>query len=344
MGDRAFSARGIGYDAGVLYDGDFDSRPVWSADETRSDLRVIRHQLGCDTVLVMATSIDRLIATARIACEEGLAVWIQPRLFDATRSQIADHLGTTAERAEKLRVEYGGVSLNVGCELSLSAHGFTPGRTFSSRGSLLPLFSMFLPIVNIRLRSYLAQLVGMARERFNGPLSYGAGSWEQPDWSIFDVVGIDAYRDSYNAHRFASSLTRTVKRQHRSGRPVYIFEFGTCAYEGAAEKSSSASDVLRESGDGMEVPADLVRNEQVQADYIDELFTIFKKAAVDGTFVWGFSEPLLTTSAEPSQDLDRASYGIIAPSSDGTWKPKAAFQTVAEHYGAPGHGPDSPIT
>lgn len=75
-----FSARGIGYDAGVLYDGDFLSRPDWSEEETKSDLGVIRTQLGCNTVLVMATDVGRLLNTARIACEEGLHVWIQPRV------------------------------------------------------------------------------------------------------------------------------------------------------------------------------------------------------------------------------------------------------------------------
>src|SRR5699024_2216005 len=111
----------------------------------RADMRVIRRRLGCDTVLVMATDIGRLMETSQIACEEGLAVWIQPRLFDATRSQIAQHLAVVADRAEVLRLEHGRVSLNVGCEPSLSARGFTPGRTFSSRGSLLPIFSMLLP-------------------------------------------------------------------------------------------------------------------------------------------------------------------------------------------------------
>ena len=333
MGDPVFAVRGIGYDAGVLYDGDFDSRPEWDADETRSDLQAIRHRLGCNTVLVMATKIDRLIDTARIACEEGLAVWIQPRLFDASRSEIAEQLIVVADRAEYLRLEYGEVSLNVGCELSLSARGFTPGRTFSSRGALLPIFSMFLPVVNLRLRRFLKELVGLTRQRFGGAVSYGAGSWERPDWRIFDVVGLDAYRDAGNAWRFESSLRHTVSRHQGAGRPVYIFEFGTCAYVGAAENASQASDVLQEADGGMKVPTKLVRDEQVQADYLDEMFDVFARAGVAGTFVWGFSEPRLTRSDTPGHDLDLASYGIVAPMNDGTWQPKAAFRTVAERYG-----------
>lgn len=333
MSKGQLAARGIGYDAGVLYDGDFDSRPVWSASETRADMRSIRHDLNCDTVLVMATDIDRLLSTAQIAREEGLAVWIQPRLFDVTRSEIAAHLSEVAERAEKLRLAHGDISLNVGCELSLSARGFTPGRTFSARCALLPIFSMLLPVINLRLRNFLNQVVPLVRSRFGGAISYGAGDWERPDWKLFDVVALDSYRDARNTWRFASSLQSTVDKHHQEARPVYVFEFGTCAYQGAAENASQASNVLKSTPDGMRVPLKLVRDEQLQAQYLSEMFELFTTVRVDGTFVWGFSEPRLTHSDEPGHDLDLASYGIVAPMHDGTWKPKAAFYTVAEHYG-----------
>ncbi|MEZ5085649.1 MAG: hypothetical protein R2722_05180 [Tessaracoccus sp.] len=133
MTEVLFPVRGVGYDAGVVYDRDFTSRPVWDADETRRDMRAIGRRLGCNAVLVMATDIDRLMDTSRIAREEGLAVWVQPRLFDASRSQVTEYLATVAEHAEALRREYGEVSLNIGCELSLSVRGFTPGRTFIAR-------------------------------------------------------------------------------------------------------------------------------------------------------------------------------------------------------------------
>ena len=324
--------RGIGYDAGVIYDHDFDSRPHWSPTQTRDDLRVIRQELGCDSVLVMATDIDRLIDTARLAREEGLNVWVQPRLFDADRDVISEYVGKVAERAEALRMSHGEIYLNIGCELSLSARGFTPGKTFSARGSLLPLFSVFLPLINVRLRAYLRQLVHTVRTRFNGPISYGAGEWERPDWSLFDVVGLDAYRDATNAWRFAPAIRNLVAKHHRQGRPVYIFEFGTCSYVGAAENASQASGILKEGPAGLRVPRSATRDEQVQARYIEEMLEIFTEAAVDGTFVWGFSEPQLIRSMQPGQDLDLASYGVVAPAPDGSWTPKAAFHTVARKY------------
>jgi hypothetical protein len=339
MGERSFGVQGIGYDAGVLYERDFESNPDWTPERVRRDMRAIRDGLGCDTVLVMATDTDRLLETATVAREEGLAVWIQPRVFDVDPAQVAENLLIVAERAEVLRATHHDVSLNLGCELSLSANGFVPGGTFIRRGLALPYVSMALPLINWRLRRFLARLVTVARERFAGPISYGAGEWERPDWSLFDAVGLDAYRDAANAWRFSGDVRHAVERHHRAGRPVYVFEFGTCAYVGAAENASEAANVLRVDRDGgLRVPTSLERDERVQADYLDELFEIFADAGVDGTFVWGFSEPALTRSEEPGHDLDAASYGVVAPVGD-SWAPKLAFGTIARRYG----GSDGPV-
>ncbi|WP_163542923.1 hypothetical protein [Occultella kanbiaonis] len=336
MGERAFGVQGIGYDAGVRYERDFESNPHWTPERARRDMRAIRDGLGCDTVLVMATDAGRLLETATVAREEGLAVWIQPRVFDVDRDRIVENLELVAERAEALRLSKGDVSLNVGCELSLSANGFVPGGTFIRRGLALPYVSIALPLINWRLRRFLARLVTVARGRFAGPISYGAGEWERPDWSLFDAVGLDAYRDAANAWRFAGDVRHAVERHHRAGRPVLMFEFGTCAYVGAAENASEAANVLRAGADGgMRVPMSLERDERVQADYLDELFDIFADAGVDGTFVWGFSEPALTRSEEPGHDLDAASYGVVAPIAD-SWLPKLAFGTIARRYGGSG--------
>lgn len=336
MPESPVAVRGIGYDAGVLYELDFESHPGWRADRVRDDLRAIRERLGCTHVLVMATDIDRLLETARIAREEGLGVWLQPRLFDRTRDEVAAKLAVVAERAERLRLELGEVSLNVGCELSLSVRGFVPGATFVARGTLLPFFAWLLPVANHRLRGYLRRLAAIARERFHGPLSYGAGEWERPDWSVFDVVGLDAYRDASNRWRFADDLRHAVSRHHAAGRPVYVFEFGTCAYRGAAARASQAAMVLRERGGALAVPPGLLRDEGEQARYLDELLDVFVEAGVDGTFVYAYSEPGLPRSEVAERDLDLASYGIVAVDADGGRHPKEAFTTLAERYGGSG--------
>jgi hypothetical protein len=50
----------------------------------------------------------------------------------------------------------------------------------------------------------------VARSTFGGPVSFASGIWEDVDWSGFDVVGIDAYRDEQNAPTTASCWPETT--------------------------------------------------------------------------------------------------------------------------------------
>ena len=323
--------RGIGYDAGVIYERDFDSNPFFTVEAAQRDFRAIRDDLGCTAVLVMASDPQRLATAAELAAQEGLAVWIQPRPFDRPVAQLHAAVQSAADTAERLRVLGATVGLVVGCELTLSTPGMLPGATFWSRGSLLTVTFPLLPFANWHLRRLLGQLVGDARERFSGPISYGAGDWERPDWSIFDVVGVDRYRDARNAWRFEDDIRALADRAHAQGKPCYVFEFGSCTYRGAADKASTAAGVLHGRG-GLSVSKSVVRDEREQSDYLMDLLDIFDRTGVDGTFVWGFSEPALTTSADPGHDLDLASYGIVTARPDGTWTPKRAYHDLAQRY------------
>lgn len=323
--------RGIGYDAGVIYEKSFDSHPRFSAASARRDFRAIRHELGCDAVLIMASDPERLATAAQLAAEEDLAVWLQPRPFDRPVRELHTAVQAAATTAEQLRTSGAEVGLVVGCELTLSTPGMLPGPTFWTRGTLLTLTFPLLPIASRRLRRLLAALVAEARELFDGPISYGAGSWERPDWSIFDVIGLDRYREASNAWRFEDDLRAITEQAHRHGKPTYVFEFGTCTYRGAADKSSTAAGVIRGRTD-LRVPKTLLRDEQEQADHLIDLLTTFDRIGVDGTFVWGFAEPALTTSDVPGRDLDLASYGIVAVDDDGNWTPKRAFHALADRH------------
>lgn len=323
--------RGIGYDAGVLYEKGFESNPFFTEQHARRDFQAIREDLGCDAVLVMASDTDRLATAAGIAVEEGLGVWLQPRPFDRPRHELVEAVRSAAVTAEGLRAAGAEVGLVIGCELTLSTPGMLPGPTFWARGTLLTVTFPLLPLANLRLRRLLAELVGEARERFAGPVSYGAGEWERPDWSIFDVVGADRYRDARNAWRFEGDIGVLADRAHAQDKPCYVFEFGSCTYRGAAANASTAAGVLSVRSE-LSVPKNLVRDEQEQADYLTELLDVFDRSGVDGAFVWGFSEPALTTSDEPGRDLDLASYGIVAAHADGTWTPKRAYHALARRY------------
>jgi len=324
--------RGIGYDAGVLYEKDFESNPGFSAEAARRDFRAIREELGCEAVLIMAGDDGRLATAAECAAEAGLAVWLQPRPFDQPAAVLRESVRTAAAIAERLRTAGASAGLVVGCELTLSTPGMLPGSTFWRRGSLLTLTFPLLPLANLRLRRLLKGLAREARERFAGPISYGAGEWEHPDWSDFDVVGLDRYPEDHNAWRFEDDLRATVERAHADGKPVHVFEFGSCTYRGAAAKASTASGVLG-GREELTVPRTLVRDEPEQAEYLLTALDLFERIGVDGAFVWGFSEPALVRSDEPGRDLDLASYGIVSAHEDGTWTPKQAYHALARRYG-----------
>lgn len=323
--------RGICYDAGVVYEKTFDSNPFFTEERARRDFHAIREDLGCQAVLIMASDPTRLTRAAELAAEEGLQVWLQPRPFDRPVAELNEAVRAAAAAAERLQASGADVGLVLGCELTLSTPGMLPGPTFWIRGMLLTVTFPLLPWANRRLRRLLGELVGAAREHFSGPLSYGAGDWEKPDWALFDVVGVDRYRDAHNAWRFEDDLRALTQSAHAQGRPVHVFEFGSCTYRGAAAKASTAAGVLRVRTE-LTVPQKLVRDEQEQSDYLMELLDIFDRVGVDATFVWGFSEPALTTSEEPGRDLDLASYGIVTAHADGTWTPKRAYHSLARRH------------
>jgi membrane protease YdiL (CAAX protease family) len=333
---KTLEFRGINYDAGVIYEGSYNSRPTWRLDDVRRDLRVIRDDLSCNAVSIMATDTRRLAEAGEIAAALDLFVWLQPRLFDVSGDKVSANLRLAAIAAEALRASHPRVGLNVGCELTLSSRGMLPGDSFVRRGHLLPWFYWLKPVYDRRLNSLLASLTCIGREHFGGPLTYGAGDWESVDWEPFDYVGLDTYRDSSNARRYADDLSRHVSR----GKPVLVVEFGCCSFEGAAERGPNGFEVLNWRTSPPTVPNGVVRNEQVQADYISRSLDAFESTGVHGSFLWGFSEPTLTHSTEPSEDLDIGSFGIVKvlPPDPGSsdpceqWEPKAGFHTLAARY------------
>ena len=176
----------------------------------------------------------------------------------------------------------------------------------------------------------------MTRATFSGEITYSAGSWETVEWSRFDVVGLNLYRDASNS----ASYTRTLKSAHRHGQPLLVTEFGCCSYTGA--------DLVGPEGDGIvdwtdpsrpRVRGTPERDEHVQARYLGELLDIFQTTDVAGAFVFEYTEPEYPRSDDPRYDLDIGGFGLVAvrlqESLEGThytYEPKAAFHEVARRY------------
>ncbi|WP_237107652.1 TetR/AcrR family transcriptional regulator [Nonomuraea sp. MG754425] len=154
------------------------------------------------------TDFDRLVQSATAALEDGLHVWLQPRLVDAGPRETLDHLARAAEAAELLRKEYGEIDLNVGCELSVFSAGVIPGASHERRGAKLasPLHWPLFPWFNRRLNRLLGRATGA-----QGPESGLSPAVSVPIHCFFIVV-------STPWSRLCGSLRETVARRARGER------------------------------------------------------------------------------------------------------------------------------
>jgi hypothetical protein len=253
-------------------------------------------------------------------------------------ADLASLFAECAERAEHLRRSGAAVVLVCGCELSLFGAGFLPGGTVYERIAGLQaggeqLHSAFAALPG-KLNGFLAATAEDARGRFGGPLSYASGMWEPVDWTPFDVVGVDAYRDAENAGRFRLELRQRL----RHGKPLAITEFGCCGYAGAADRGGLGWAILDTSAEPPVLDGDYVRDEHEQVTYLRELTGIFEAEGVDLAFWFTFAGYKFVPRPGSRRDLDLASYGVVrmVPGGPGSgyqglgWEPKLAFGALAQ--------------
>ncbi|MGX5209693.1 abortive phage infection protein [Streptomyces violaceus] len=325
---------------GVVYTVGAGETPgtAWSARRMRADVRAIRDDLHADTIDVTGDGVERLTATAAEAAERGLHVWLQPTLGDAPQRDILEHLAETGRFAERLRRQGASVDLSVGCEFWLFVPGILPGETALERIRHLQNGTVDWPRTLRRLAEFTEKAAKVGRSVFKGNLSYAAAqSIDDPDWSLFDIVGIDYY--SYFEKR--SDYVRELKQYLRWGKPLAITEFGTCAYVGAPEAGGMGWDVVDYDKEPPEIKGDLVRSERVQAGYVGELLDVFASMGLYAAMTFEFiSADAPHRPDEPRLDLDMAAYAITKaikdrpddPASGWHWEPKEAFHAVARRY------------
>ncbi|HVR76772.1 MAG TPA: hypothetical protein VMS99_00105 [Acidimicrobiia bacterium] len=327
--------KGVNYDTGTEYRRGEISRVTWTEREVAYDMAAIRSDLHCSDVNVYGTDLGRLEEAGRLALREGLRVSIQPRSIDQDREQGLAFVEAGARVAERLRGQ-GEVTLNTGCEISLFTRGFLPGRTFLSRMRNLAWVWPFLPAVNSRLNRHLVDVAAAAREHFGGPITYGAGTWESVDWSPFDLVGVNLYRDHWNEKSYVTDLRRLFKW----AKPVLITEFGCAAFEGAERLGGGGWTIVDFDQDPPRLNAGHRRSEQTQARCIDDLLRIFVEEGVRGAYVFDFAQPYFPHAPDPAFDLDMAGYGLVkvldagSEGSPSRWERKEAFEVVARAYRA----------
>jgi hypothetical protein len=305
-------------------------RSLWQPNFVRNELASIAGDLHANAVLILGSDLERLADSAAMAAEEDLSVWLEPRHFDAGASETLEFVGDVAARAEALRRNHPAIGLSLGVELTLFLDGLVPGDDWLERGGNLQTADP--DEYNAALNAFLSHGVESIGQIFGGLLTYSSGPWEQVDWTPFDVVGVDLYRNAENRETYVDELRAYLGH----GKPVIITEFGCCTFDGAADLGGEG---FIETMDGD--VSDLVRDEQEQATEIAELLDLYAAEAVDGAFVYNFIEPDNTYSPDPAEDFDKAGFSLVrchAPGSAlayetaGHFEPKRSFDAVAQRF------------
>src|SRR5581483_126708 len=201
---------GITYDTGIS-PGTRQSRPFFRREQVAFDMNAIARDLGCAAVRITGSDLERLAISARCAADAGLEVWVSPFPCELDTDGMLAFFEKSAHVAEDLRNRYRSeVVFVAGCEASVFGRGFLPGDDAYARMNQLsaPSAELFAeyPKILARFNAFLAAAASVVRKRFAGLITYASGQWEKVDWTPFDLIGIDAYRDRTNAGAFGEQL------------------------------------------------------------------------------------------------------------------------------------------
>lgn len=336
--------KGMNYDVGTYTRGrNQSSREVFLPGIVNREMEIIKNDLHCNAVRISGQDLDRLTVAAECALRNGLEVWFSPSMVDAGEHETRRYLAECAQAAEKLRQNAPDRFVFVaGCELTFFMKGLVLGATpFERMATFMKPWKLLASVMvkgsfHRRLNRFLAKAVAAIREHYQGQLTYASGTWEQVDWRLFDFVGVDYYRDEFNAGRYREQL----KAYFKHGKPVVILEFGSCTYQGAGQKGGYGWNIVDRTQTPPRLNGSYVRDEGEQVRYLTELLDIFSEEQVEGAFWFTFVMPFYPSSEIPGQDLDIASYGVVRalPDQTGTaypdmpWEPKQVFHAMARLY------------
>jgi hypothetical protein len=331
--------KGVNYDVGHIYLSGASSRPEFDRRVVRREIEIIRHDLNCNAIRISGLDIERLVYAAECAAATGLEAWISPAMIDAGEEDALAYMEECAA-AEQLRVRSPGVVFICGCEHTIFLKGLVDGATFLDRIGRLSEAAFWREGGAARagadLNAFLARVSDTVRRRFLGPITYASGSWEQVDWTPFDIVSVDLYRDSSNQDKYSEKL----RAYARHGKPVAVTEFGCCTYAGADLKGGMGWAIVDWSKVPVQLDGPYIRDEASQARLITELLAVFDDAGIAGAFVFTFVNPIAPYDANPIYDLDMASYGVVKTLAganglvypDMPWEPKESFNAISRSY------------
>lgn len=339
--------RGVVYDVGLQYNLGSYSVETFNIDQVKYDMSVIANVLHANTVRIEGEDISRLVSATEIAHAAGLNVFFNPWKMGANALETVAYMREAATAAEKLRVQGIDLVFVAGCEFSFFNKDVFPGETLNERiafmvenasnpdvplGENPELISAFA-----KLNAILADICKAVRTEFKGSVTYAAGTWENVNWELFDMVGVNYYRNGESEQQYLDGLKR-----YKSSKPLFVMEVGSCTYEGAAARGGAGFAILQGTNpdgtlkyEGGKTP---IRSEKEQADYIETQINLLRQTEIDGVFVFVFAFPIMFYSEY--LDLDMTSYSLVKsfPKEDSrskkvpSWEPKEAYKRLAEVY------------
>jgi hypothetical protein len=227
--------KGVCYDVGRIMMGN-NWRPIFDPNVVHRELEIIKNDLHCNSVRICGLDIDRLIIATKDALEQGLEVWLSPERWDESQEKTHNHILKTAKAAEELCKQWPeNLVFIVGSELTLFMQGIFEGDNFLERIKNPSFWNNIKEGThNKLLNDFLFKTNKEIRQVFSGKVTYASAPLETVDWSLFDFVCVDMYRDSY----VKDSYGDIIKQYFNYKKPVVISEFGCCTYQGAEDAGS----------------------------------------------------------------------------------------------------------
>ena len=335
--------KGVVYDVGLR----FTENSPYSVDPfnpalVEYDINIIANKLKANSIRIEGEDIERLATAARAACLAGLTVFFNPWKMNVPTEELPNYFRSAAKKAELLLKEGIDIIFVCGCEITMFNEGILPGKTLMDRIGWLANLSenavVILAEKSVTLNNVLHNITNVVRSEFSGAITYSSGTWESVDWDMFDMVGVDYYRNGETSEAYVSGLDR-----YRLNKPLIVMEVGSCTYKGAAAKGAGGFMLLEginQDGTGKFANGLLpIRCESEQADYVSNQLDLLTKVDVDGIFIYVFSFPSYC-SGVGAKDLDMMCFSLVKtyskddPRSAGMppWSPKKSFHRVAQFF------------
>jgi hypothetical protein len=325
----------------------------------KSEIALVRSGLNGNSVNIYGSDLRRMSDTASAAIEDGLHVWLDPRLPDRGQAEVLEYIGEVARLAESFRKQGADIDLAVGAVHSIFTPGVFPGEPYLERianiyfdgdqrfgvrtpktldESLTPKVQAMLTESAPRLNEFLGRAAAVARQNFHGNLGYSAAPWEQVDWTPFDLIGLVYYL--MPAYMTREQHLAWLGEYDKWDKPVFITGFGTASYAGAEEKGFFNWDIVDRGTENLTILDGYVRDEGAQAAYYAKMLGIFGEAGIFGAAAADLVHPTHPHSDAPRHDLDMASMCIVKsirenfddPDSPYRRELKESFRAIASSY------------